>query len=121
MRSSKAGAAIAQKHIKLNYGVSEENKVRQRDRCRNRAEDFEVQNRRIAYRMKVPTAVTSLGAGAPPSPVAPLLAKVAGASAHRAMSDKKNPWKMARTAQPITVFRLNREKELPSTYEEEAV
>jgi hypothetical protein len=121
MGRSNAGAAITQKHIKLNDGVSEENEIRQRHGCRNRAEDFKVQNRRIAYRMKVPTAVTSLGAGAPPSPVTLLLTKVAGASTHRAMRDKKNPWKMARTAQPITVFRLNREKELPSTYEEEAV
>jgi hypothetical protein len=75
----------------------------------------------IAYRMKVATAVTSLGAEPPPSPVTLLLAKVAGASTRKAMRDRKNPWKMARTAHPITVFRLNREKLLPSAYEEEAV
>jgi hypothetical protein len=83
--------------------------------------DYYAVKRRIAYRMKVPTAVTSLGAEPPPSPVTLLLAKVAGASTRKAMRDKKNPWKMERTAQPITVFRLNREKVLPSTYDEEAV
>ncbi len=47
--------------------------------------------RKNTYRIKVPTAVRSLGAVLPPSPVVLLLTNDAGANTFRARKDKNNP------------------------------